>query len=135
LFAAEKGSKTMNASGQKLNWPLGLLGAIVGGALGYFLFFLLTRIGHYALILPGGLLGLGGGLMLRGKSTLFGVLCGVSALGLSLFADWRFEPFIADRSFWYFLTHIHKFDFITLFMLVVGVLIAFWLGRGNERSE
>jgi hypothetical protein len=125
----------MNASGQKPNWLLGLLGAIVGGTLGYFLFIGLTRIGLYALILPGGLLGLGGGLMLRGKSTLFGVLCGVSALGLGLFADWRFEQFRDDPSFWYFLTHIHKLDFITLFMLIVGVLIAFWLGRGNERGE
>lgn len=125
----------MNASGQKPNWPLGLLGAIVGGTLGYLLFFGLLRIHLFALILPGGLLGLGGGMMLRGKSTLFGLLCGVSALCLGLFADWRFEPFVPDPSFWYFLTHIHKFDVITLFLLIVGVLIAFWLGRGNERGE
>jgi hypothetical protein len=77
--------------------------------------------------LPSGVaVGLGGGLLLRGKSNLFGALCGVSGLCLGHFTEWKFAPFAADPSFSYFITHLHKLDScaITLIMIAVGGLIA-----------
>jgi hypothetical protein len=124
----------MNAKSQKANWPLGLVGAVAGGILGYFLFFVLVHHRLYALILPGAAVGLGGGLLLRGKSNLFGALCGVSGLFLGIFTDWGFEQFEDDPSFVYFLTHLHKLDAITLIMIAVGGLIAFWMGKGSDRG-
>ena len=126
----------MNAKNQKPNWPLGLVGAVAGGILGYFLFFWLVQHRLYAMILPGAAVGLGGGLLLRGKSNLFGALCGVSGLCLGLFTEWKFAPFIDDPSFVYFITHLHKLDScaVTLIMIAAGGLIAFWLGKGSDRG-
>ena len=48
-----------------LNLSLVFIGALAGGTLGYFAFFWIAAQGLYALVLPGGLLGLGAGI---GKS-------------------------------------------------------------------
>jgi hypothetical protein len=88
------------------------------------------------MILPSAAVGLGGGILLRGKSNLFGALCGVSGLCLGLFTEWKFAPFFDDPSFAYFITHLHKLDTcaVTLIMIVAGGLIAFWMGRGRDRD-
>ncbi len=63
-----------------VNWSLGLLGAIAGGAAGYLAFLALARLGLYALVLPGALVGIGCGMLSRGKSNLLGVVCGLLGL-------------------------------------------------------
>ena len=40
-----------------------LLGAVIGGLLGYVVFFWLAHQGFYGLVVPGGLLGIGAGLI------------------------------------------------------------------------
>jgi len=102
-----------------------LLGAIAGGVLGYFGFQWIAGQGLYALVLPGGLLGLGASFP-RNRSTLICVVCGVLALALGLVAEWRFAPFIKDGSLGYFLTHAHQLRPITLIMIVAGAVIGFW---------
>ncbi|MGD0518381.1 MAG: hypothetical protein ABSA26_12670 [Thermoguttaceae bacterium] len=67
----------MNSNSKNVNWPLGLVGAVGGGMVGYFVFFLLAQQGLYALVLPSAAPGLGGGLLLRGKSNVFGIVCGL----------------------------------------------------------
>jgi len=116
------------------NWLLGLLGGIIGGTLGYFAFFELVRHELYGLMLPGSLLGLGCGLLSRFKSNALGIVCGVAAVLLALVAEWRFRPFRDDDSFAYFITHAHQLTSMTLVMIVVGALIAFWFGKGRERE-
>jgi hypothetical protein len=103
-----------------------LLGAIAGGVAGYFLFFWITRQGFYALVLPGGLLGLGAGIF-RCRSTSIAVACGCLALALGLFTEWRFAPFVTDGRFTYFLLHIHQLKPITLLMIAAGAFIGFWV--------
>ncbi|MCP5520668.1 MAG: hypothetical protein H7A46_03875 [Verrucomicrobiales bacterium] len=103
-----------------------LLGGLIGGALGYSLFFWLTGQGFYGLVLPGGLLGLGAGLF-RPTSRLLPVVCGILAGALGLFTEWRFAPFAADGSPGYFLSHVHQLRPITLLMILVGGLIGFWV--------
>ena len=103
-----------------------LLGAAVGGLVGYAAFFWLVRQGLYGLILPGGLLGLGAGVF-KTRSMAIAVICGVLALGLGLFAEWRFAPFVANDGLGYFLSHVHQLKPVTLIMIAVGALIGFWV--------
>jgi hypothetical protein len=125
----------MNSNSKNANWPLGLIGAVVGGSVGYFVFFLLAEHGLYALVLVSAGPGLGGGLLLRGKSIGFGVVCSFLGVLLGLFTEWRFAPFIADPSFMYFITHPHDLQITTLVMIAVGGLCGFWFGMGRESGK
>jgi hypothetical protein len=112
-----------------------LLGAAVGGALGYFAFFWIARQGFYALVLPPGLLGLTAGFFARCRSTPLALICAVAGLALGLFTEWRFAPFIADRSLLYFLTHIHALKLITLLMLALGVFLSYRFALGRDSNS
>ena len=112
-----------------------LLGAVVGGVLGYAGFFWLRRHGFYGLILPGGLLGIGAGVF-KTKSRYVSVICGLLALALGFFTEWRRAPFAADESLGYFISHVYKLDSITLFMIALGSLIGFWIPfRRSQEAE
>lgn len=111
---------------QLRNNLLVLLGGVIGGTLGYFLFFWIAGQGFYGLVLPGGLLGLGAGIF-RATSKSVPVVCGMLALALGIVTEWRFAPFSADASPGYFLSHLHQLRPITLIMIVVGGLIGFWV--------
>ena len=113
------------------NWLLGVVGGIVGSALGYFAFFLLARQGLYAMVLPGALLGLGCGFLSGINSNVLGIVCGLLALLLGFFTEWRFAPFVDDGSFTYFITHVHNLKSMTLIMIAVGGLFGFWFGKGR----
>lgn len=105
---------------------LGLGGALVGGVLGYFAFGWLLGQGFYGLILPGGLLGLGAGVA-RPRSILLAVVCGLAAVALGLFTQWRFALFAKDESLRFFLLHLHHLKPVTLLMIGVGGGIGFWV--------
>src|SRR3954465_4447786 len=98
----------MNDPKQIRTIALGILGAIVGGVIGYFLFIWIARQGFYALMLPGWLLGEGAGLCARRRSIPLGVVCAVLAFALGGFAEWKLQPFGIDDSFRYLVTHPHK---------------------------
>jgi hypothetical protein len=103
-----------------------LVGAAAGGLLGYFAFFWLAGQGLYGLILPGGLLGLGAGIG-KNRSLLLAAFCGICAVALGLFTEWRFAPFRKDDSLGYFLTHVQDLKPITLLLILLGGLLGFWV--------
>lgn len=103
-----------------------LLGAILGGLVGYVAFFWFASHGFYGLVLPGGLLGCGAGVF-KSRSRYPSIICGVLALGLGLFTEWRFAPFVADTSLPYFLAHVTQLKSVTLLMITVGAAIGFWV--------
>jgi hypothetical protein len=111
-----------------------LFGAAVGGLLGYFIFFWIVSQGFLALVVPGGLIGLGGSVV-KTSSKAIAALCGLMALALGVFADWRFAPFIADASLGYFITHVYLLPPYTLVMIGAGTGLGFWVpfrrGRGG----
>lgn len=98
-------------------------GAIVGGIVGYYIFMWFSRHGHYALALPGGLIGVGAGLG-KSKSIVPAIICCAAAIALGFYADWRFE---GDASFGSFLQHAADLDTVTLVMIAVGAFVAFWI--------
>ena len=113
----------------------GLFGAALGGALGYYAFFWMVRQGFYALILPGTLVGVGFGLLSRRESVTSGILCGVFAVALGVVAEWRVAPFLEDDSFVFFLTHLYQLRPVTMIMIVLGGVFAFWFGRGRQGGK
>ena len=104
----------------------GLLKALVGGLIGYFAFFWLVKQGFSLVALPGGLLGVGGGLG-KGKSMVLAITCGILALLLGFFVQWRYAPFIEDGSLGFFITHLHALSPMTLIAIGLGGLLGFWL--------
>lgn len=125
----------MNEPNPPWTVALGLLGAAVGGCLGYFAFFWITRQGFYALLVPPALLGLIAGLCARRKSTPLGLMCGILGLALGLFTEWRFAPFSADDSLAYFITHIHDLKPFTLCLLAIGTILSYRLALGFDRKS
>src|ERR1039458_267269 len=111
-----------------------LLGAVIGGLLGYAAFFWIARQGFYGIILPGGLLGIGAGIF-KTRSKYIAVVCGFLALALGCFTEWRFALFVADPSLGYFLSHVRQLRPITLMMIAAGTLIGFWVPFRRSQDE
>jgi hypothetical protein len=122
----------MSAPSQRTILALGLLGALIGGCVGYFSFFWISRQGFYALALPGALLGLGAGLCARHRSSLLAIICGIAGLALGLFTEWRFAPFIADKSLSYFFSHLHLLRPLTWIMVALGTFLSYRLALGRD---
>jgi hypothetical protein len=121
--------------GNLVSLVLGLLGAVLGGALGYFVFLWGLRQGFYIIALPATLLGAGCGLLSRHRSIARGVLCGIAGLALGLYAEWRAFPFKADESLGYFLTHLKDLRPFTLLLIGLGGLLAFYFGQGHLKGS
>jgi len=85
-------------------------------------------------MLPGVLAGVGASVFVNDRSVPRGALCGVFAVGLGLFAEWRFAPFIKDPSLGYFVVHLHQLQPITLLMIAAGGVLGYWLALGRERG-
>ncbi|MCY2966999.1 MAG: hypothetical protein NT069_25755 [Planctomycetota bacterium] len=100
--------------------------AVLGGCLGYLAFFWLVGQGLYGLVLPGGALGMMAGIP-RNQSKVAAIACGLLALLLGLFTEWRFAPMKVDDGFGYFLTQVHRLKPVTLLMIAVGGAIGFWI--------
>lgn len=108
---------------------LGLIGAAIGGVLGFYTFGWLVSYGFYGLAIPGAFLGVGCGLLAQHRSPLRGLICAIAALGLSLFTEWRYRPFIQDDSFSYMLTHMKDLLPVTWLMIAIGTIVAYWVGQ------
>jgi hypothetical protein len=109
----------------------GLVGAAMGGVCGYFLYKLGLQRNLKAGVVPGAFVGLGGGLLSSRSSTVRGVLCGLGALALGIFAEWWNAPFLQDESLGFFLTHMHHLPALVLLMIGLGTFLGFyWGGQG-----
>jgi len=134
---SQAGSKGKEQAGEGNGCPvvgavLGLGGAVVGAFLGYLLFVAIAGQGFYAIVLPGALAGVGCGALSGRKSNTLGIICGILGLIAGILAEWRFAPFIAGKSLFYFLTHIHELTRFTQVLILLGAAFAFWFGRGRK---
>jgi len=112
-----------------ISTTLGVIGAVVGGYAGYKLFFWIANQGLYALVLPGAAIGIGCGLLARHQSVLRGIACAVAALGLGLYTEWKFQPFVVDDRFPYLVLHFYNLKPITLIMIGLGTALSYYLGK------
>jgi hypothetical protein len=100
--------------------------ACAGAAFGHLAFTLALRLGMYAVVLPGGFVGLAAGIP-RNRSPVVAGLCGILATTAGLLTEHRFAPFGADVSLKYFLLHVLDLQPLTLISIAVGGLIGFWV--------
>ncbi len=112
---------------------LALIAAMIGGIAGYFGFFWITRQGFYALVVPGGLIGLGASYF-KPRSIVVCVVCGLLALALGLYTEWVWRPFAKDASLGYFLANVHHLNPITLIMITAGTALGFWLPYSHRND-
>ena len=110
---------------------LGLIGAAVGGVLGYYTFQWIFDHGFYGMMIPGAFVGLGCGLLAQHPSHVRGAICGLAALGVGLFTEWNFFPFRDDKSPAYFLKNVTALSPVTLARIAAGAFFAYWLGRDS----
>jgi hypothetical protein len=113
---------------------LGMVGALAGGALGVVIFGWVVSQGFYAPFLIGGLVGLGCLALARHPSWGRGIACAVVAVVLEVVAEWREFPFVADRSFGYFLAHLNDLRPLTMLLMTLGAVLAAWLGRDHWKT-
>jgi hypothetical protein len=111
----------------------GLLGAVIGGAVGYYAFIWIAHQGFYAIMLPGALVGLGAGLCARRRSFPLAVTCAALSVALGLYSEWRLRPFTADPSFSYFFANLHRVTPINLILIAVGAYFGYRWALGSER--
>ncbi len=100
-------------------------GAACGGIVGYYGCFWVAQQGFYGIILPGALLSLGTNLG-RSRHLAVAVICGLAALTLGFFTEWRLAPFIADDGLKYFVTHLQDLQPLTMILIAVGGVMGFW---------
>ena len=103
-----------------------VFGALLGGFAGYIAFGMLYSQGLYGMVVPGGFVGLGAGIF-RGRTKAIPIAIGLFALCLSLYIEWHFQPFLADQSLGYFVSHLHHLKPLTLLMVCLGGAIGFWI--------
>ena len=120
-------------AGTTVNMARGLLGAVLGGAAGYFVTGWLLQQGFYAMALPGVGLGLGAGLLVRKRCPGLATVCGVLALALELFTVWK-SLLLPDPSLGYFLRHLGNLRPLTLIMIALGTVAGFWFALGAGRK-
>jgi hypothetical protein len=120
-----------------VRWGLAIVAAAVGGVAGIYVFAWLLERGLYAMILPGAAVGLGGTLLMRKRSPTFGVVCGVMALLVGLFAHWkvRWPGDADDPGLFFVMTHPHQLPTLALLMILLGCACAFWFGFGQAKRE
>jgi len=112
----------------------GSVGGILGGVLGYYGFIWLGRHGFYAIILPGSLIGLGFGVCSGRRSPAGGIACGLFAVALGIYTEWRWHPFAADQSLAFFLSHFHQLSPVKIVLILLAGAFSFWLGSGPGRE-
>jgi hypothetical protein len=108
---------------------LGLVGAVLGGIAGYYIYWWILGQGFNALVLPGAMIGFGCGVFSLHRSQLLGVACGLAALAFGLYCEWSHAPFVQDESLKFFLAHFYWLVPIKLILIALGGLTAYWLGQ------
>lgn len=111
----------------KQNAILVLLGAVLGGFVGYAVFvWLAFQFGAYGFAIPGVVVGLGVSLK-QGAPSWTAVVSGLVGLGAGLLGTWKAAPFRADGSLGYFLANLHQLPLYQQILLALGTAVAFWL--------
>jgi len=112
-------------------WGRGFLGAVIGGAIGFFAFKWLLTQGYYGLALPAILLAIGFSMGSRRSMVLGDVFCAIAGLAIMIFSEWYTSPLVKDMSLRFFLRNLAELQPVTLIFIAVGTAVAFWFGKGR----
>jgi hypothetical protein len=109
----------------------GLIGAAIGGFVGYKIYRWGLRQGLVAEVFPGAFIGLGGGLFSDRPSKIRGAICGVAALALGLWIEWSESAL----QFGDFLAHVPRISPLILIMIALGTFLGFRWGGDAFRPR
>ena len=98
----------------------GLIGALLGAALGYWLYYVCLRRGIIVLPLPGASIGVCRDLATRRRSWVLGAICAALALGV--------QGYIVQTSLVNGLAGMHAIFWAAF---LAGIVFAFWFGIGR----
>ena len=101
-----------------------VLGAAVGGFLGYHAYWWILSHGFFGLVLPGGLLAFGASLG-RNRSVPLAVLCGIAATLLGFYADWK--SYVVVYELEEYVRLIPNLSPVTLIMIALGGGLGFYV--------
>lgn len=114
---------------------LAIVGAVLGGILGFVAVGWLARQGLYTVLLPGAFIGIGTLLGKGFRGVIIPILLGPLGIVAVYLAEWHYFPFIRDDSFSFFLQNLSSLKPFTHLLAVFGGLIAFWVPfRNRSRS-
>ncbi len=85
-------------------------------------------------LFAGDLDGIGCGGLSRRRSVSLGAGCALIGILAGIVSEWRFAPFIEDKSFLFFLSHLHQLRSVSQILILVGGGLAFWFGLGRDRG-
>jgi len=134
-------SASNSSAGTIVNTLRGLLGAVLGGTLAYFVTGWLARQGFYAMALPGVGIGLGAGLLATKRCMGVAIVSGLMALALGIFTEWKNFPFIkdasrgSDDSLAYFIRHLGDLRPLTMIMIGLGTFAGYWFALTTGRKR
>ena len=128
---SDAGKAILDASRDSIavSFVRGVVGAVIGGVIGWFAFDWLLSHGFYALALPGALVGWGFGLLSRRSMLIGGLFCAVAGFALMVVCHWSHS--VTDDSLLHYVTHQHQISQTTYLFLAIGTLFSFWLGKGR----
>jgi len=108
-----------------------LVGGVIGGAIGCYVFVWFFQHNFYAMIAPGGLLGIGAS-MFRHRFFPLPFITGIAAFVLGLFVEWKFCPW-KDPSLTYFLNNLSAMSPVTWLMIGLGTILGFYFPFAQYR--
>lgn len=113
-------------------WGRGILGAIVGGLVGFLIYKWLLGYAIYAGILPGALVGVGFSIAARRPILTAGIVCGLVGLIFGFWCDAATNNPPENL-----INYFQTFDMVPTvpnkIMIGIGGLLAFWFGKGNRQ--
>jgi len=124
----------MDSSGTGMTYARGVVGAVIGAAVGYFATYLILQQGYFAPVVPPAALGFGAGLLARRRLVPLGILCAIAGLAFGLFVEWKLLPFAADPSLTYFIAHLHELKRLDLLLIAIGAFVSYRLATGFARE-
>lgn len=113
------------------NLLAGLVGAVVGGIVGFFIYQWLFNNGYSGPVVPPACVGLGFGLAARKRHIAFGFISAVLAVGATMFTVWKIR-LVDGTSFTDFLEWYMDKNTFGWVMVAIGIAMAFSFGMGRE---
>ena len=114
-------------------WCRGLVGAVLGGIVGYGVLWLVWRyLGLFMMALPGAAVGLGCGWATRRRSWPMAIVCALGGALMALLVEWSFFPFAVDHSWQYFVGHLTLLSKRFWIQLLLSVIFSGYFGLGRD---
>lgn len=110
-----------------------LVGAVVGGAIGYGLFWWQQQTGVWIVAATGICLALGAGLMGTCRSFRAGVVFCLAAVAFTLIIAWHNDPLSRDRSLFDYAAEVPRRPANVLWTYLAVAAAGFWFGMGRNR--